>query len=147
MSDTEQLNERFNDPATLTAMVLSDGVIAGLEGAMDAFHSVVFRHESALTSTIATLSRLKLFEIVVLKSLAESSGLKLDSVTELGEKITTAVILNNIVSGLLTKEEAAILLPDEKMVHVFEAAERAKNGAVLSESESVEILNSYLCKK
>lgn len=139
------------DPNVLTAMVLSNGVLKGLEGAADAFGHVLCAHDDPMTSLIATLARIKVIEALLLKSAVSESSKSLEDLVDLSDKVETAVYLNSIVVGLLTKDEAVTLMANrsksDKLLSTFEAAQKHSTSDSSKIAGALSTLTDYLSKK
>jgi len=141
----------IDDPNVMTAMILSDGVIKGLEGAHDALKSVIYRDENAMVSLIASLARLRMVEAMLLKSAAETSGQEVSFFAALNDKVGTAILLHCLVAKTLSIDDARGVLDNdakfEKLLPTFTAAyNKGEPGNENNIAAAVSNLNAYLSK-
>jgi hypothetical protein len=142
----------IDDPNVMTAMIISDGIMKGFEGASDALRACVYRSENTMTALVASLARIKIVEFLLLKSAADTSQKDISFFDGVVSKVTTGVLLHNLVAGSLSMEEVRSLLGNEEkylaLLPFFEAAlEKGKESGRANLQEAVQTLDSYMKQK
>jgi hypothetical protein len=141
----------MTDVKTLAAMLMSEAAaegISGIEG--DALKRVMVQNDNALYSFVATITRLRFLEGIIIKTLVSTSKRPIEEIMVLKKQADLATAFHSVGVGALSEKEAILVCCIDSKHHdlIKKAAEAREGNPGKDElASSVRDLNAHMSKK